>query len=248
MTAFTLIALVERGTLLPLPLAEVAARSATLREIVFSGGIPGVLIVLVLLALSLALVALIVEQMVTLRTAVLAPVGLGEQVREQLLHGNLQAAEQACRAEPSCLAFILRAGLAEVAGGWTAVEKALEDAAAEQAARLLRRVEYLSVLGTIAPMVGLLGTVLGMILAFQEVASSEGAARAAMLAEGIYQALVTTVGGLLVAIPALGAFALFRNRVDGLIAEVAYAARHAVGPLKHARLQRPDTASAAKEA
>ena len=63
-------------------------------------------------------------------------------------------------------------------------------------------------------MVGLLGTVFGMIFAFQEVASTQGSARAADLATGIYQALVTTVGGLLVAIPALAAFAFFRNRID----------------------------------
>lgn len=81
-------------------------------------------------------------------------------------------------------------------------------------------------------MVGLLGTVTGMIFAFQEVASSPEEAGAAQLAEGIYMALVTTVGGLLVAIPSLGAFAIFRNRVDQLTAETAYAAVHALTPLK----------------
>ncbi len=68
----------------------------------------------------------------------------------------------------------------------------------------MRRIEYLSVIGNIAPMVGLLGTVTGMIFAFQQVATTRGAAGAGDLAEGIYQALVTTVGGLVVAIPALG--------------------------------------------
>src|SRR5439155_6392150 len=94
------------------------------------------------------------------------------------------------------------------------------------------RIEYLNVIGNIAPMVGLLGTVTGMLLAFKQVADTEGSAGAAQLADGIYQALVTTVVGLIIAIPSLGAFALFRSRVDQLVAEAAYAALHALSPLK----------------
>ena len=130
------------------------------------------------------------------------------------------------------LSFVVLSGLAEIEGGWESVEKAIEDAVAEQAARLFRKIEYLSVIGNIAPMVGLLGTVTGMIFAFQQVAVTQGAAGAGELAEGIYQALVTTVGGLIVAIPALGAFAVFRNRVDQLVAEAAYMALHIFTPLK----------------
>ena len=132
----------------------------------------------------------------------------------------------------------LGAGLAEVDGGWPAVEKAMEDATAEQSARLFRKIEYLSVIGNIAPMLGLLGTVIGMILAFREVADTQGAARAADLAEGIYLALVTTVEGLIVAIPALAAFAVFRNRVDQLVAEATDVAQHAVAPVKRKRADR----------
>ena len=136
----------------------------------------------------------------------------------------------ACRSQPSFLAFIIAAGINEIDGGWPAVEKALEDATAEQAARLLRKIEYLSVIANIAPMVGLLGTVVGMVLCFHTVASTQGAAGAAQLAEGIYQALITTIAGLIIAIPALGAFAIFRNRVDQLVAEGAYLAQHVFRP------------------
>jgi biopolymer transport protein ExbB len=156
-------------------------------------------------------------------------------VRESLLASRLEEADQACRKQPSFLSFVLLNGLAEVEGGWSAVEKAVEDATAEQAARLFRKIEYLSVIGNIAPMVGLLGTVTGMIFAFQRVANTQGSAGAAELAEGIYQALVTTVGGLIVAIPSLGAFAIFRNRVDQLVAEAAYVAQHVFTPLKRRR-------------
>jgi biopolymer transport protein ExbB len=112
------------------------------------------------------------------------------------------------------------------------MEKAMEDAVAEQAAKLYRKIEYLSVIGNIAPMCGLLGTVTGMIFAFQEVAVSQGTAGASDLAAGIYSALVTTVAGLVVAIPSLGAFAIFRNWIDQLIAEAAYMASHVFSPVR----------------
>ncbi len=206
-------------------------------EIVFSGGVSGVLIMLCLIGLSLTAAYLVFEQILTLRRRELLPEGLGEAVRQMVAAGRPGEAVQLCEKQPSLLAFVLLHGIEEVDSGWPAVEKAVEDALAEQSARLFRKVEYLSVIGNIAPMLGLLGTVVGMIFAFERVATTQGAATAGDLAEGIYEALVTTVAGLVIAIPALGAFAIFRNRVDELVAEAAYLAQHALGPLK----RRPPT-------
>jgi len=206
-------------------------------DIVLSGGIVGGLILIFLLALSMTAAYLVFEQAMTIRKTEIMPPELGDTVRDHLLAGKVQEAERACRERPSFLSFVLLSGIAELDGGWTAVEKALEDATAEQSARLFRKIEYLSVIGNIAPMVGLLGTVTGMIFAFQQVAATQGAAGAGDLAEGIYQALVTTVGGLLVAIPSLGAFAIFRNWVDELVAEAAYVAQQVFTPLKRRKRQ-----------
>ncbi len=203
---------------------EPAANPRGFLEILFAGGWVGFSIVLLLFALSLTAAYLIFEQLMLLRRDELIPAHVATQVKQYLAAGQLAAALQVCREQPSLLSFLLTNGLAETEGGWTEVEKAVEESLAEQAARLFRKIEYLSVIGNLAPMVGLLGTVTGMIFAFQQVAATQGAAGAADLAEGIYQALVTTVGGLLVAIPALGAFAILRNRVDGLVAEAAHAA------------------------
>jgi len=211
--------------------------------IIFSGGIIGFLMILLLFALSLTAAYLVFEHVMTLRRSELMPEGLGESVRDALAAGKVRQANENCQARPSFLSFVLLSGIAEVEGGWPAVEKALEDALAEQSARLFRKIEYLSVIGNIAPMVGLLGTVIGMIFAFQQVASTSGSAGAGELAEGIYQALITTVGGLLVAIPSLGAFAIFRNRVDQLVAEAAYIAQHAVAPLKRMRVAKSSSAT-----
>lgn len=209
-----------------------AATSSSVMDIIFSGGLVGVLIILVLLGLSIAAVYLVFDQVMTLRRREIIPDGLHDGVRQALLRGNVAEADAACRRQPSVLSYTLVCGLGEIDLGWSEVEKAVEDALAEQSSRLMRKIEYLSLIGNIAPMVGLLGTVTGMIIAFQQVATSAGAAGAGDLAEGIYQALVTTVGGLIVAIPSLGAFSIFRNRVDSLIAEVAHQSAHALSPVK----------------
>lgn len=212
--------------------------------IVFSGGVVGFIIIMLLFALSLTAAYLVFEHVMTIRRKEIMPEGLSEQIRQLLQAGRATDADRVCRDQPSFLSFVLLNGLAELDGGWPAVEKAMEDATAEQSARLFRKIEYLSVIGNIAPMVGLLGTVTGMIFAFQQVASTQGSAGAADLAEGIYQALVTTVGGLIVAIPSLGAFAIFRNRVDQFVAEAAYLAQHALSPLKRRTVKKaPSPAS-----
>jgi biopolymer transport protein ExbB len=204
----------------------------TFWQIVFSGGPLGIANMVVLIGLSITALALAADDLRIVRKSVIIPDGLSDEVRELVAAGELPRARSACKAYPSFLAAVVLHGLSEAEGGWPEVEKAMEDATAEQAARLFRRIEYLSVIGNIAPMVGLLGTVTGMLLAFKQVADTEGNAGAAQLADGIYQALVTTVAGLIIAIPSLGAFALFRSRVDQLVAEAAYAALHALSPLK----------------
>jgi biopolymer transport protein ExbB len=221
-----------------LPTLLAAAPAADIWEVIFSGGVTGMAILGLLGLVSILALTLVVEHLLTIRRTALMPPGLAEQVQKQLAQHELQGAQQQCQQNSSALAQVLASGLAETAGGWPAVEKGMEESLAEQAARLLRKIDYLSVIGNIAPMIGLLGTVFGMIFAFQEVAHTQGAARAAELASGIYQALVTTVGGLLVAIPSLAAFAVFRNRIDQLIAETGQQAAHAIDPLKR-RFQQP---------
>ncbi len=209
-----------------------AQNQAAILEIVFSGGIFGLLIILVLVGLSISAAYLLFDQSMALRRKELLPDGVAETVKQSLLTGRIAEADAACRRVPSVLSVVILSGLAEIDFGWREVEKAVEDSLVQQANRLMRRIEYLSVIGNIAPMVGLLGTVAGMIFAFQQVAMTRGAAGAGELAEGIYQALVTTVGGLIVAIPSLAIYAVCRNRVDSMIAEVAYQSQLALTPIK----------------
>lgn len=214
------------------PVEDGSGAPQGLLQIVFSGGILGGAIIFVLLALSVTAAYLVFEHFLTIRRKEIIPDGLEQQVSQCLAKGDIPQATAICKQHPSFISFVLLQGLAEADAGWPAIEKGLEDALADQAARLLRKIEYLSVIGNIAPMVGLLGTVTGMIFAFQSVATTQGAAGAGELAEGIYQALVTTVGGLIVAIPSLASFAILRNRVDQLVAEAAYVVQHVCRPLR----------------
>ena len=145
------------------------------------------------------------------------PSGLAEEVHQALAQGKAAEAENICREHPSVLARMLSAGVDEIRIGYAAVEKAMEDAAIEQSARLLRRVEYLTTIGTVAPMLGLLGTVLGMISAFAKIAASQSTGTdPTKLANDISFALLTTAIGLVIAIPLVLAGNLIHVRIGKL--------------------------------
>lgn len=204
-----------------------AMRNFEIRALLDAGGTIGWIII----ALSLWMVAMIVQQLFTVRRGKMMPRGLAEEVHRLIGAGDYRQAREACQLRPSFEAYVLAAGLAEVALGYSAVEKAMEDASGQQAARLYRRLEYFTVIGTIAPMLGLLGTVWGMILAFMEF-EVKANPQVSELAPGIYKALVTTLQGLCVAIPSLGAYAVLRNRTDELIAETTLLAEYVFSTFK----------------
>jgi biopolymer transport protein ExbB len=204
------------------------------RALLDAGGVIGYLTI----ALSVAMVALVVEHLLSIRRASLMPPGLAENCRQLIAASQLAQAEQVCRENPSFLGYVVAAGLQEATVGYDAVEKAMEDSAQEQAARLFRKIEYLSVIGTIAPMLGLMGTVWGMIQAFGEF-SEKANPQVSEFAPGISHALVTTLFGLLVAIPSLAAFSVFRNRIDEYVAETSLQAEHVLQPLKQQLRARP---------
>ncbi|MFN0198743.1 MAG: MotA/TolQ/ExbB proton channel family protein [Planctomycetaceae bacterium] len=207
------------------------AQSMNVRDIAEASGTIGLIIVL----LSLFMVAQIIEQLMTLRMKTQVPTDLAATLAKLLEEKRYGEAQEQCRESESLLAQIVSAGLDEIALGFASVEKAMEDACQEQAARLLRKIEYLSVIGTIAPMLGLLGTVWGMILAFMEF-EAKANPQVSELAPGIYKALVTTLEGLSVAIPALAAYAYFRNRVDELLARAARTAEHLLGDTRRRQI------------
>ncbi len=210
-----------------------AAPMVDIKQMFKDGGAIGYVIV----ALSLVMLALVFEHVLTIRRSNLIPRGMAEDIQRLIQAGQFKTAEERCRASSSLLGYLLGAGLSEIELGYSAVEKAMEDAAAEQSARLMRKIEYLSIISTVAPMLGLMGTVWGMILAFMEF-ERKANPQVSELAPGIYKALVTTLFGLIVAIPAISAFGFFRNRIDELVAQTALTAEQVFADYKRSVLLR----------
>jgi len=215
------------------PAAAPATAPATAQKVSFwylirQSGIIGYIIIL----LSLIAVALIIEYALSIRRSMLMPPGFADEVLKLLVQNQAGVAMQKCKDDPSALAQVLYAGMTQYEFGWESIEKSAEEATAEQASRLYRKVEYLHVIGNIAPMLGLLGTVVGMVMAFQNIADTSGFGRASELAEGIYLALITTIQGLVVAIPCLAAHSFFGNRIASLISETTFVAEQVLQPIK----------------
>lgn len=125
-----------------------------------------------------------------------------------------------CDASGGAVGHIFKAGIRRSDAGPEAVEKAIEDVGSREANKMKRSLRPLSVIAAVSPLLGLLGTVYGMIDAFQKTSASGGTAKTAMLAEGIYEALVTTAAGLTIAIPTLLLYQFLLGRVDRLIDEI----------------------------
>jgi biopolymer transport protein ExbB len=202
----------------PLP---TGLKTLDFRKLAEAGGGVGVVIA----ALSVGMAALAFEYLISLRRSATVPRRLAARLQELISQRQFKQAADECRQDGSLLGLIVAAGLAESDSGYAAIEKAMEDACAQHAARLYRKIDYLSVIGTLSPMLGLLGTVWGMMLAFSEFASKANVA-VTELAPGISTALVTTLLGLAVAIPAYAAYAYFRNRVDETVATCSQVAEH----------------------
>lgn len=166
------------------------------------------------------------------RKSALIPGRFAEEVGSLLTQQRYREAIERSQRERSYLGRVTAGALAEAPNGYWAMERAVEETGEAEATRMLRPVEYLNVLGNVAPMMGLFGTVYGMILAFQQLAKAAGSPDPGDLAGGISTALVTTFWGLIVAIPALSAYALIRNRVDAFCAEGVLMSEHLIAPFK----------------
>lgn len=181
----------------------------------------GSLIIWLLLAMSVTSIALIGVFARESRRDAVIPAELVKEVRALAQGGNHEAVLRLSRDHRSHLAKVLKATFAEAEFGRAAMARAHERAAEEFTAERMRRIETLNILGSVSPMIGLFGTVYGMILAFSEIVASGGSPDPVSLAAGIGTALTTTFWGLVVAIPALAGYAFIRNNVDALTSEAS---------------------------
>ena len=172
-------------------------------------------------SLSILAMTVVLERLVNLRRRKLMPRRFVRRLRDLIARreDSVQNLRTLCESSESPIGNVLMAGVIRAGRPLPEVEKAMEDAALREAGAQRSRNRMLGVIATVAPMVGLLGTVVGMILAFR-VTSQAGTGKAELLAEGIYLALLRTAFGLLIAVPSLLCAHWFNTRVDRYLREM----------------------------
>ncbi|MCA9217261.1 MAG: MotA/TolQ/ExbB proton channel family protein [Planctomycetales bacterium] len=174
----------------------------------------------VFLTLSVTLVALIVMNIMTARRENVCPMSLLEGFETHLNERRYQEAYELAKSDDSFLGRVLSAGLAKLSSGYSQAIEAMQEIGEEENMKLEHRLSYMQLIGTISPMIGLFGTVQGMISSFQIIANTDTQPRPSELAGGISTALFTTLIGLLIAIPAIACYNILRNQIARLVLEV----------------------------
>jgi len=188
---------------------EGAAKKKTVLDIIHEGGV----VMYILIIASVMIMAFTIEAVIKIRQGRLAPPAVLAQLKDAIVSGNYPSAYQVCVSNPCYLSRIVQAGLERLGRGRDAAEKVMGEVTAKELSGIKSNIQYLSVIGVVSPMVGLTGTVLGMIKAFETLGSS-GAADPSKLAGNISEVLVATGTGLFVAIPAFVLYYVFRNRIQ----------------------------------
>ncbi len=191
--------------------ADAAPESMSILDTILHGGPLIIMIWIAILVVSIVMVTFIIQLFLSLRDEKLAPKALVDSLRATIEAGNYQEAWEICRANKAYIAKVLQGALERIGRGKDAVETALIEHGLREAQILKTQNSYLSVIGVIAPMIGLLGTVIGMMGAFA-VLGQTGVSDPRALALSIGEVLMATASGLFIAIPAFIFYYYFRNR------------------------------------
>jgi len=188
-------------------------KGMTMWGLVKTGG----LIMLVLGFLSVGALASVIYNGMKLKMEHLVPEPFTEELIEKLQKKEFAAAQDMCKGNSSLISRVTRIGLQRRRKGALAVREAMEILSREAAGRFWQRLSVLADIAGVSPMLGLLGTVVGMIQAFNVIAFQVDVVKPILLAGGVAKAMVTTAGGLIVAIPAMISYSFFRIKLQSLL-------------------------------
>jgi biopolymer transport protein ExbB len=208
----------------------------------------GGLVMWPILLCSFVGVAIIVEKFIVLHKANIDSNQLLTRVRSSLSHNDLAGAVKACSEYTAPVAVIMKQGLLRYSEGNAAVRRAIETAGKEELFRLEKGLGLLANIAGVAPMLGFLGTVTGMIAAFQVIQNAGGNVNPSMLAGGIWEAMLTTAFGLIVGIPALGFYNHFVQRVTRFVHDIETKSEEFIELVQHNGSSVPDVRKSAAPA
>ncbi len=189
----------------------------------------------IILLCSIVAFAVIVERIVTLNRAKIDVSAFMEKILDAIRRNRIMAAIEICDRTSSPVASMIKAGLLKQSASRQEIKEAMEEAALIEVPKLEKNLNILATLAHVTPLIGLLGTVTGMIQAFQVIQEKAGALSPVSpgdLAGGIWEALTTTVGGLSVAIPTLVAYNFLVTKVDGFVINMERASTELVQVVK----------------
>lgn len=194
--------------------ASAGTEPESMMKLILESGVTGISFMVILALFSFVGATITIERAFALRNSNIVPASFSGQLKS-LLAGepSPEVLKPLCAETSGPMPAILESAVLRVGRPLLEIEKAMEDAAVREMSEIRSRIRPLNVIGSIAPLVGLLGTVLGMIIAFRT-ASTQGLGKGELMAQGIYMALLTTAGGLSIAIPTLLASAFFNSKVE----------------------------------
>ena len=175
-------------------------KTLTVWELVSSGGIGGAIIMITLLVLSILAVYIIIERYLVIKKASKEDVNFMNQIKDHILDGKIEAAKVLCVANSSPIAKMIEKGITRIGKPLSDIGTAVETTGKLELNKLEKNLAALATISGAAPMIGFLGTVIGMILVFHKMATGGGGVDLTTLSDGIFTAMVTTVAGLIVGI------------------------------------------------
>ncbi len=186
-------------------------------DLIVSGGTGSIIIIAVLFVLLFVALYIYFERIFAIKAASKIDKNFMNQIRDHVTNGKLEAAKILCAQTDSPVARLTEKGVSRIGKPLDDINTAIENAGTLEVYKLEKNVSVLATVAGAAPMIGFLGTVIGMILAFHEMASSGGQAEMGSLASGIYTAMTTTVAGLVVGIIAYIGYNHLVNRTDKVV-------------------------------
>ena len=194
---------------------KAAPKGTSFFDVVMGGGIVGFILWMALFSSGGFAIYFIIDGYILVRPKKIMPEALIAQVKEAMDQGDVMKAIEICDGDPSSMAKILKAGFAHVEEGFDVIDEAISAAGDLEIEHMMQRLNWISICSSLAPMLGLLGTVQGMILTFASIALT--GVEISSLSLTISQALYTTAGGLCIAIPSITFFYALRNSANRLV-------------------------------
>ncbi len=192
-------------------------KTLSVMDLIVSGGTASIVIIILLFAMLFVGMYIYFERLFAIKAASKIDGNFMNQIRDHVMNGKLEAAKLLCAQTDSPVARLTEKGISRIGKPLEDINTAIETAGTLEVYKLEKNVTVLATVAGAGPMIGFLGTVIGMIMAFHEMANSGGQAEMGVLAAGIYTAMTTTVAGLIVGIIAYIGYNHLVNRTNKVV-------------------------------